>query len=139
MDILFRWGKMHYMQKALFVLLSMVLVACGEKEKVNLPDEPETPAATITLAEGTDTNPLLDTSGGTVTLHFTATADWKATVIYVLLAGLPYLRHRVKQERHRLQFRSLLIMAPTSVVLPFSWSVAILGKQLSFHRSRRMH
>lgn len=38
MDILFRWGKMHYMQKALFVLLSMVLVACGEKEKVNLPD-----------------------------------------------------------------------------------------------------
>ena len=87
MDILFRWGKMHYMQKALFVLLSMVLVACGEKEKVNLPDEPETPGATITLAEGTDTNPLLDTSGGTVTLHFTATADWKATVGNIRAVG----------------------------------------------------
>ena len=28
MDTLFRWGKMHCMQKALFVLLSVVLVAC---------------------------------------------------------------------------------------------------------------
>lgn len=27
MDTLFRWGKMHCMQKALFVLLSVVLVA----------------------------------------------------------------------------------------------------------------
>lgn len=80
MDTLFRWGKMHCMQKALFVLLSVVLVACSGEEKVNLPDEPETPEAEITLAEGTDEHPLLDDSGGTVTLRFTATADWKATV-----------------------------------------------------------
>ena len=80
MDTLFRWGKMHCMQKALFVLLSVVLVACSGEEKVNLPDEPETPEAEITLAEGTDKHPLLDASGGTVTLHFTSTADWKATV-----------------------------------------------------------
>ena len=80
MDTLFRWGKMHCMQKALFVLLSVVLVACSGEEKVNLPDEPETPEAEITLAEGTDKHPLLDASGGTVTLHFTSTADWKATI-----------------------------------------------------------
>lgn len=80
MDTLFRWGKMHCMQKALFVLLSVVLVACREEEKVNLSDEPEAPEAEITLAEGTDKHPLLDASGGTVTLHFTSTADWKATV-----------------------------------------------------------
>ena len=35
MDTLFRWGKMHCMQKALFVLLSVVLVACSGEEKVN--------------------------------------------------------------------------------------------------------
>lgn len=80
MDTLFRWGKMHYMQKTLFVLLSVMLVACGGEEKVNLPDEPEAPKAEITLAEGTDEYPLLDASGGTITLRFTATADWKATV-----------------------------------------------------------
>lgn len=80
MDTLFRWGKMHCMQKALFVLLSVVLVACRGEEKVNLSDEPEAPEAEITLAEGTDKHPLLDASGGTVTLHFTSTADWKATV-----------------------------------------------------------
>lgn len=35
MDTLFRWGKMHCMQKALFVLLSVVLVACsGEENEV---------------------------------------------------------------------------------------------------------
>lgn len=38
MDTLFRWGKMHCMQKALFVLLSVVLVACRGEEKVNLSD-----------------------------------------------------------------------------------------------------
>ena len=83
MDTLFRWGKMHCMQKALFVLLSVVLVACSGEEKVNLPDEPETPEAEITLAEGTDKHLLLDASGGTVTLHFTSTADWKTTVVNV--------------------------------------------------------
>lgn len=35
MDTLFRWGKMHCMQKALFVLLSVVLVACRGEEKVD--------------------------------------------------------------------------------------------------------
>ena len=34
MDTLFRWGKMHCMQKALFVLLSVVLVACRGEEKL---------------------------------------------------------------------------------------------------------
>lgn len=80
MDTLFRLGKMHFLQKTVFVLLSVVLVACSGEEKVNLPDEPEIPEAEIALAEGTDEHPLLDDSGGTVTLRFTATADWKATV-----------------------------------------------------------
>lgn len=47
------------MQKALFVLL-LVLSACTGEEKATIPDEPETPEAKITLAEGTDVNPLLD-------------------------------------------------------------------------------
>ena len=75
----FHWSKMQMMQKALFVLL-LVLSACAGEEKVTIPDEPETPEAKITLAEGTDVNPLLDASGGTVTVHFTATADWTATI-----------------------------------------------------------
>ena len=37
------------MQKALFVLLSVVLVACSGEEKVNLPDEPETPKLRLHL------------------------------------------------------------------------------------------
>ena len=82
----FRWSKMQMMQKALFVLL-LVLSACAGEEKVTIPDEPETPEAKITLAEGTDTNPLLDASGGTVTVHFTATADWTATIGNVRATG----------------------------------------------------
>ena len=82
----FRWSKMQMMQKALFVLL-LVLSACAGEEKVTIPDEPETPEAKITLAEGTDVNPLLDASGGTVTVHFTATADWTATIGNVRATG----------------------------------------------------
>ena len=82
----FRWSKMQMMQKALFVLL-LVLSACTGEEKATIPDEPETPEAKITLAEGTDTNPLLDASGGTVTVHFTATADWTATIGNVRATG----------------------------------------------------
>lgn len=82
----FHWSKMQMMQKALFVLL-LVLSACAGEEKVTIPDEPETPEAKITLAEGTDVNPLLDASGGTVTVHFTATADWTATIGNVRATG----------------------------------------------------
>lgn len=82
----FRWSKMQMMQKALFVLL-LVLSACTGEEKATIPDEPETPEAKITLAEGTDVNPLLDASGGTVTVHFTATADWTATIGNVRATG----------------------------------------------------
>ena len=82
----FRWSKMQMMQKALFVLL-LVLSACTGEEKATIPDEPETPEAKITLAEGTDTNPLLDASGGAVTVHFTATADWTATIGNVRATG----------------------------------------------------
>lgn len=82
----FHWSKMQIMQKALFVLL-LVLSACAGEEKVTIPVEPETPEAKITLAEGTDVNPLLDASGGTVTVHFTATADWTATVGNVRATG----------------------------------------------------
>lgn len=94
------------MQKALFVLL-LVLSACTGEEKATIPDEPETPEAKITLAEGTDTNPLLDASGGAVTVHFTATADWTATIGNVRATGWvtvsPVSGNR---ERHRLPFGS---------------------------------
>ena len=49
----FRWSKMQMMQKALFVLL-LVLSACTGEEKATIPDEPETPEAKITLAEGSE-------------------------------------------------------------------------------------
>lgn len=139
MDTLFRWGKMHCMQKALFVLLSVVLVACSGEEKVNLPDEPETPEAEITLAEGTDKHPLLDASGGTVTLHFTSTADWKATVGNVRLpVGLPFLLHQVRQEKHRSLFRLPRMMVQMSVLLLFFWTAVTVGKRLLLLRSRKM-
>lgn len=80
MDFSNGWSKVHTMQKTLFYLMSVILVACGGEEKVNLPEEPETPEAEIILADGTDVYPLLDASGGTVALHFTATADWSASV-----------------------------------------------------------
>lgn len=139
MDTLFRWGKMHCMQKALFVLLSVVLVACRGEEKVNLSDEPEAPEAEITLAEGTDKHPLLDASGGTVTLHFTSTADWKATVGNdVLPVGLPFLLHQVRPEKHRSLFRLPRMMVQMSVLLLFFWTAVTVGKRLLFLRSRKM-
>lgn len=108
------------MQKALFVLL-LVLSACTGEEKATIPDEPETPEAKITLAEGTDTNPLLDASGGAVTVHFTATADWTATIGNVRATGWvtvsPVSGNR---ERHRLPFRLQPTKVWTSVVLLFS-------------------
>lgn len=120
MDTLFRWGKMHCMQKALFVLLSVVLVACRGEEKVNLSDEPEAPEAEITLAEGTDKHPLLDASGGTVTLHFTSTADWKATVGNVRASSwITVSPTSGKVEKHRSLFRLPRMMVQMSVLLLF--------------------
>ena len=129
MDTLFRWGKMHCMQKALFVLLSVVLVACSGEEKVNLPDEPETPEAEITLAEGTDKHPLLDASGGTVKLRL---------AMYVLPVGLPFLLHQVRPEKHRSLFRLPRTMVQMSVLLLFFWTAVTVGKRLLLLRSRKM-
>lgn len=139
MDTLFRWGKMHCMQKALFVLLSVVLVACSGEEKVNLPDEPETPEAEITLAEGTDKHPLLDASGGTVTLHLHLLPIGKLRLaMYVLPVGLPFLLHQVRPEKHRSLFRLPRMMVQMSVLLLFFWTAVTVGKRLLFLRSIKM-
>lgn len=139
MDTLFRWGKMHCMQKALFVLLSVVLVACRGEEKVNLSDEPEAPEAEITLAEGTDKHPLLDASGGTVTLHFTSTADWKATVGNVRASSwITVSPTSGRPEKHRSLFRLPRMMVQMSVLLLFFWTAVTVGKRLLFLRSRKM-
>lgn len=127
------------MQKALFVLL-LVLSACTGEEKATIPDEPETPEAKITLAEGTDTNPLLDASGGTVTVHFTATADWTATIGNVRATGwITVSPVSGNRERHQLVFRWQPTKVRMNAALPFSWSVETIGKRLSFHKSRKMH
>lgn len=139
MDTLFRWGKMHCMQKALFVLLSVVLVACRGEEKVNLSDEPEAPEAEITLAEGTDKHPLLDASGGTVTyiLHLLPIGKLRLAM-YVLPVGLPFLLHQVRPEKHRSLFRLPRMMVQMSVLLLFFWTAVTVGKRLLFLRSRKM-
>lgn len=139
MDTLFRWGKMHCMQKALFVLLSVVLVACRGEEKVNLSDEPEAPEAEITLAEGTDKHLLLDASGGTVTLHFTSTADWKATVGNVRAScWITVSPTSGKAGEASSLFRLPRMMVQMSVLLLFFWTAVTVGKRLLFLRSRKM-
>lgn len=71
-------GKIHYLQ-LLFVMLLFVVSACGGNEDDITPPEPETPA--ITVPDSENLRPVLNQEGGTVSISFTTTADWTASLV----------------------------------------------------------
>lgn len=70
--------QIYYLQ-LLFVMLLMVVSACGGSDDEITPPEPETPA--ITILDSENLRPVLNQEGGTVSISFTATADWTASLI----------------------------------------------------------
>lgn len=70
--------QIYYLQ-LLFVMLLMVVSACGGSDDEITPPEPETPA--ITIPDSENLRPVLNQGGGTVSISFTATADWTASLI----------------------------------------------------------
>ncbi|MBE6245909.1 MAG: hypothetical protein E7110_00630 [Bacteroidales bacterium] len=70
--------------KKLHLLLAVfaILISCSKSDPENPDPQPEQPKQeTITIAGGSDTAPVLGTTGGTSTVTFTASAAWSASVI----------------------------------------------------------
>lgn len=70
--------QIYYLQ-LLFVMLLMVVSACGGSDDEITPPEPETPA--ITIPDSENLRPVLNQEGGTVSISFTTTADWTASLV----------------------------------------------------------
>lgn len=68
-----------YCLQLLFVILLFVVSACGGNEDDITPPEPETPA--ITVPDSENLRPVLNQEGGTVSISFTTTADWTASLV----------------------------------------------------------
>lgn len=62
----------------LFILLLSVVCSC--KDDNNEPTPPE-PSPEITIPSSENLNPVLSQEGGTVSISFTATADWTASLV----------------------------------------------------------
>ena len=62
----------------LFILLLFVVCSC--KDDNNDPILPE-PSPEITIPSSENLNPVLSQEGGTVSISFTTTADWTASLI----------------------------------------------------------
>lgn len=62
----------------LFILL--LLVVCSCKDDNNDPTPPE-PSPEITIPSSENLNPVLSQEGGTISISFTTTADWTASLI----------------------------------------------------------
>lgn len=74
------WIQMYKLQGIMSLLL-LLAASCSDSDKeLEEPTPPEPVAASITLAEGTDKQPLIETVGGVFSIHFTATASWTASV-----------------------------------------------------------
>ena len=74
------WIQMYKLQGIMSLLL-LLAASCSDSDKeLEEPTPPEPVAASITLAEGTDKQPLIETGGGVFSIHFTATASWTASV-----------------------------------------------------------
>ena len=74
------WIQMYKLQGIMSLLL-LLAASCSDSDKeLEEPTPPEPVAASITLADGTDKQPLIETVGGTLSIHFTATAAWTASV-----------------------------------------------------------
>ena len=74
------WIQMYKLQGIMSLLL-LLAASCSDSDKeLEEPTPPEPVAASITLADGTDKQPLIETVGGVFSIHFTATASWTASV-----------------------------------------------------------
>ncbi len=71
--------RLIYYLQLLFVMLLMVVSACGGSDDEITPPEPETPA--ITIPDSENLRPVLNQEGGTVSISFTTTADWTASLV----------------------------------------------------------
>ena len=71
------WIQMYQLQGIMSLLLLLLAASCSDSEK-ELEEPPV--VASITLAEGTDRQPLVESVGGTLSIHFKATAAWTASV-----------------------------------------------------------
>ena len=75
------WIQMYQLQGIMSLLLLLLAASCSDSEKeLEEPTPPEPVVASITLAEGTDRQPLVESVGGTLSIHFKATAAWTASV-----------------------------------------------------------
>ena len=75
------WIQMYKLQGIMSWLLLLLAASCSDSEKeLEEPVPPEPVAASITLAEGTDKQPLVESAGGTFSINFTATAAWTASI-----------------------------------------------------------
>lgn len=74
------WIQMYKLQGIMSLLL-LLAVSCSDSDKeLEEPTPPEPVVAGITFAEDTDRQPLVGSAGGTLSIHFTATASWTASV-----------------------------------------------------------
>ena len=74
------WIQMYKLQGIMSLLL-LLAASCSDSDKeLEEPTPPEPVVASITLAEGTDRQPLVESVGGTLSIRFTATASWTASV-----------------------------------------------------------
>ena len=75
------WIQMYKLQGIVSWLLLLLAASCSDSEKeLEEPVPPEPVAASITLSEGTDKQPLVESAGGTFSINFTATAAWTASI-----------------------------------------------------------
>lgn len=70
--------KRIYYLFPLFILLLFVVCSC--KDDNNDPTPPE-PSSEITISSSENLNPVLSQEGGTVSISFTTTADWTASLV----------------------------------------------------------
>lgn len=62
---------------AVFLLMGQ---ACSDEKEAISPIVPDEPKQSIIISADQNTAPVMEQVGGTTTLSFTATADWKANV-----------------------------------------------------------
>ena len=75
------WIQMYKLQGIMSWSLLLLAASCSDSEKeLEEPVPPEPVAASITLSEGTDKQPLVESAGGTFSINFTATAAWTASI-----------------------------------------------------------